>query len=76
VVAGRLFSNGLPENADDIVLVCSGSQRGFNVYFLPGKQTGFDFAVSGQSQAITGTAKMPADRCNKPDLADGSRNPA
>ena len=65
--------NRLPENVDDIVSGCAGSQRVFDIYFFPGKQTGFDFAVSGQPQAIAGAAKMPADGGNETDFTDGIR---
>jgi hypothetical protein len=73
VVTGGFFSDRLRKNVDNIVLGCPGSQRGFDVDFFPGKQTGFDFAVSGQPQAIAGTAKMPADGSNETDFADGTR---
>jgi hypothetical protein len=73
VVAGGLFGHRLSENVDNIVSGCPGSQRCFDIDFFPGKQTGFDFAVSGQPQAVAGTAKMPADRGDETDFADGAR---
>jgi len=73
VVAGGLIRHRLSENVDNIVLGCPGSQRSFDIDFFPGKQTGFDFAVSGQPQAIAGAAKMPADGGNESDFTDGIR---
>ena len=76
MVAGRLFVDGLPEYIDNLFPGRPGSQHGLDINFLAGKQTCFYFSVSGQPQAVAGTAEMPADGGNEADFAGGTRKSA
>src|SRR6185437_4410685 len=71
VVTGFLFKDDLTQSGLDFLVVRAAAQERLEIMFVQAEQTGADFSIGGEAQAVAMAAKRLGYRGNNADFRAG-----